>query len=156
MKKLLKNILFIALYSVACTHISYAQVITTLQPMSFGTAIVTNNDIPHEINLAADGSYSADSEFVFLSPPQQGIYRLVVFPPSITNINSIFVTIDQQMQGAGEDFIIDNFDIDSAPQTSILGDLEIEIGARLRTTGSGVNYTPLATYNALMTLNIIY
>lgn len=153
-KKLLGIITFILCFMLFTGAVK-AQVIVTLQPMSFGTAVVGNNDSQHEIIINTDGTYSADPAFSIIIPPNEGRYLLTLGTPNalVTNIN---VNVDQQMNGVGEDFIIDNFTFSNPPQLSLAGDLNIEIGARLRTTGSGTNYSPANSFASIMTLDIIY
>lgn len=132
-----------------------AQIITTIQDINFGEAVIFENDTQYEILVNANGSYSSDPQFSFVDFPQRGEYFVSGLPNNVLILN-INVTVDQQLQGLGEDFIIDNFDIDAPTNASPSGDLTIFLGARLRTTGSGISYNPSTTFNSIMTLDVIY
>ena len=134
---------------------SYAQNIMTVQDINFGQAVVLDNSAVYEINVGADGSNSSDPEFSFVTLPSRGEYYVSGLPSNalILNIN---INVDQQLQGLGEDFIIDNFDIDAPTNASPAGDLTVFLGARLRTTGSNIAYNPSTTFNSIMTMDVIY
>ena len=86
-------------------------------------------------------------------PPNEGQYQFENLPPS-TSIASINIIVDQQMIGPGEDFIIDNFEIDAPSSTNSNGELPIGLGARLRTTGTSQNYLNSADFNSTLTIEI--
>jgi hypothetical protein len=132
-----------------------AQTITTTQALDFGEAVILANDAQYEIVVSHNGSYSVDPQISLVTPPTEGIYQLSG-APALQLITAINITVTQQMIGAGEDFIIDNFDINNNPQTDASGDLTVEVGARLRTSGTGNPYLDATTYNSVMTMDIIY
>lgn len=152
-KKLLL-ILLLLLFSATFSHVS-AQTITTIQDIDFGQAVITNNNAQYQIVINPNGSYTADPEFSFVTTPSEGIY-LLSGAPARQRIDNIIITVDQQMNGTGEDFIIDSFNVRNNPQTNNAGELTVELGARLRTSGSGINYTAETSFNAIMTMDIIY
>lgn len=132
-----------------------AQSITTVRDIDFGEAVVRDNTAQFSVQVNADGTYSADPEFSFVSLPVEGEYLATGLPAGVAIIN-ITVTVDQQMLGLGEDFIIDNFDIDAPANADGFGELPISLGARLRTTGSGSTYMPATNFSSVMTLTVNY
>ncbi len=131
----------------------YAQSVTVLKELNFGEAVVTSNSAQYSIDVRSNGSFFGDSVFVFLTQPTEGIYRIEGLPVS-TNVANVTIQVDQQMIGPGTDFIIDNFDIDAGETTNSSGELLINLGARLRTTGNGQNYLHNATFNSALTVTI--
>ena len=134
---------------------SQAQSITEIEEMNFGQGVVKNNDAQYTIELGADGSYNADPEIVFTNTPDPGEYLATGLPASTPIIN-VTVSVIQQVVGDGEDFTIDNFDIDHPASTNASGELPIYLGARLTTTGTGINYTGDTTFNGIFNLIITY
>ncbi len=132
-----------------------AQDVNVLKELDFGEAVVRDNLSQRSIIVQTNGSFSADSAFIILQNPTEGLYQVTNLPPS-TVITSILITVDQQMIGPGEDFIIDNFDIDAPSSSNSNGELDISVGARLRTTGSGQNYLYDAQFESALTLEINY
>lgn len=132
-----------------------AQTITTIQPLDFGEAVVFDNNAQYELIVTRTGNVSSDPQFSIIEPPTEGIY-LLSGAPARQRITTININVDQQMVGTGENFIIDSFDIRHNPQTDNSGELMVEVGARLLTTGSGIPYTAATSFNAVMTMDIIY
>ncbi len=151
-----KIIVFLALATIMCASPqASAQTITTTQNLNFGEGVVTDNDAQHVIMLQFDGTLTNDPEFLFVTVPQEGIYQLAGTAP-LTAISSVVVTVDQQVLGPGQDFTIDNFDIDAPATTDGSGEATIRIGARLRTSGTSINYTPSALFNGQFTITVNY
>lgn len=149
---------FFALIFIACLFCSFAnpasaQSISLVQELDYGEAVVKDNDSQHSLIVNASGGVSADAEFAVIVSPQEGVYRLTgatAFQP----ISSVIVTVDQQVLNAGEQFIIDNFDIDFPATADINGEAIISVGARLRTSGTGTPYTGSTTFNGFLTLAV--
>ena len=132
-----------------------AQTINIIQDINFGEAVVMDNSMQHEIVVDSNGSFSIDPAFSVVTNPSEGEY-LVTGLPALQPIISVTVTIDQQLIGVGEDFIIDNFDIDAPAVSDNFGELPIRIGARLRTSGSGIPYQASTGFASSMTLTVNY
>ena len=130
-----------------------AQTITPVQNLSFGEGVVTDNSAQHSIIIQADGTLMNDPEFRFVTLPQEGIYNLTG-AAALAPITSVLVTVDQQVIGPGQDFTIDSFDIDAPANTDGSGAATIRIGARLRTSGTSINYTPSALFNGQFTITV--
>lgn len=147
--------LFLLLFLLMQPQNSMAQTVTAINDLDFGEAIVTNNSGQYSINVQANGFFTADSAFIFIENPREGFYKVRDLPPSIL-ITNISVSIDQQMNGPGEDFIIDNFDISAPSFSDANGELDIYLGARLRTSGNNNNYLYNSTFRSTLTLFINY
>ena len=152
--RLLSKSLFV-FATLVLAQVSHAQTLTVVEELDFGQAVVTDNSSQYSVNIQANGNYSADSVFIFLQVPSEGVYQFDGLPVS-TAISNISITVDQQMIGPGEDFIIDNFDIDAPSSTSPIGELEVRLGARMRTTGSSQQYLHNSDYDSVLTITITY
>lgn len=134
---------------------AFAQNITVTQELSFGEGIVTDNSIQQSLTMEFDGDYTADPGILLVTPPQPGIYLLEGVIP-FTAISNVTVTVDQQMNGPGEGFTIDNFDINYPPNVDANGEAVIRLGARMRTSGNSNAYSESSIFQSEMTLNVIY
>jgi len=141
---------FVAVFSVHSGV--FAQSIVRVQEMDFGEAVVKRNDAQYSMMVTSAGNLSADSNFIHVAPIAEGVYRLT--GAAANRPITVNITVDQQMITAGQQMIIDNFDIDAPTQTDASGEALIRVGARVRTNGNGVNYIGDADYLALMTLSI--
>jgi len=130
----------------------YAQSIETVEPLDFGEATVRRNDAVYDITIASTGSVSAGANFDYVTSGKVGVYRLTGAAP--LRPITVSVSVDQQMISAGQQMVIDNFDIDAPPNTDASGEAIINIGARIRTNGNGTNYVGNSNFIALMTLTV--
>lgn len=144
----------ILLVVLAPVSVAFAQ-ITTTQALSFGEAILTNNDTPREILLRRNGNVMSDPEYIFLTNPQVGIYQITGGVPN-RRLDTVTVTVDQQVIGGGQTFTIDTFDIQSPNRLDGAGDGTITIGARLLSSGDGTPYSGPILHSGLMTLEVTY
>lgn len=153
----MRTYLLIGLLLVAlCASMNaYAQSISVTQALSFGEVVLTDNNAQHEIVIANNGTYTNDPEYLFVTTPDVGIYQLTGDLPN-RPIASVTVTVDQQMQGGGQQFTIDNFDISHPAQTNASGEALITVGARIRSSGTGVPYFNSQAFNAILTLSVNY
>lgn len=132
-----------------------AQSINTIQDLTFGEAVLTDNSSQREILLSEDGSFTNDPEYLFVTTPEPGIYQVVGQTPSRT-ITSVTVTVNTQPSGGGRQFIIDNFDVDHPPSTDPAGEATIRVGARFRSTGDGTTYPVQTTFNGNLQITVNY
>ena len=114
--------------------------ITELQKLRFGTWSITNNNSPHSITVAPNGSYNkSSSALIMISPPQPGLYRVTGLPP-FTAVGSVNITMNQPMQsGVGPNFILENFTT-AIPNTDAAGDTTLTLGATAKTSGTSQGY----------------
>ncbi len=134
---------------------AHAQSFSVLKELDFGEAVVTDNHSRYSITVRSNGSYTANNIFILLRNPTEGLYHIEGLPVS-TAITDISIEVDQQMIGFGEDFTIDNFNIKADSSTDSNGVLDVSVGARLRTSGSGQNYMYDAQFESAMTITINY
>ena len=132
-----------------------ANAITVVRSLDFGEAVVTDNSASRSIHLSSAGHYTAEAPFIVIEAPQAGTYKLNDLPPS-TAIAGVNVSIEQQMEGPGEDFVIDNFDVDAPSSTTPDGELTIHLGARLQTSGNGQAYQPDSRFESVMMITVQY
>ena len=145
--------LLVSMIALFCANNALAQSIEIVRQIDFGEVIVKNNDSVHEINVSHFGGYSADPAFIFLSTPLSGIYRLRGATPGQT-ISNVTITVTQQVTTGGQQFNIDNFDIDYPSIVDGSGEALIRVGARLRTSGNGLMYYNLTDFLGFMDLEV--
>jgi hypothetical protein len=115
-----------------------------IQRLHFGSWVVVNTMAPQSIVVGTDGSYSQSGGLVMLEAPVEGIYTILDLPEFAT-INSVTVTVLEDLQAGGQVFTMDDFNV-IAPDADINGETTITIGGTASTTGGGSPY-PDATYN---------
>lgn len=148
---------FSILYLVFCgfNGAAHAQSINTVQALSFGEAVLTNNAASREILLSEDGSFTSDPQYLFVTDPLPGIYQVTGQTPGLA-ITSVTVTVNLQPTGGGRQFIVDNFDIDHPANIDGAGEATIRVGARFRSTGDGMSYPTSTTFNGNLQLTVNY
>lgn len=147
------NALFLFVFMVFCGGASYAQTLTTVQDLQFGQAIVTNNNARHSAIVNTDGSLSVDPEFIFITQPQVGIYRLVGGLPNQA-IDDIDLTVDDRFRGPGPDFRFNRLRSSAPSNLDINGEADIFVGGRIQTSGNGRAYRSSETFNGLFTITV--
>lgn len=123
-----------------CAPQSLAQSVNVLQPIRFGSWLITNNAGAYSITINTDGSSSHSPQLVMIRPPQKGIYEFTGLPVS-TTFNSLDVTQNQALSnGGGEVFIMKDFQVDAPTSTDASGHLPLVLGATVETSGNGGSY----------------
>lgn len=150
--------LFGVFFGVVCASLSlsgtvFAQTLTRIQDVDFGLAVVTNNNAQYEVVVSPGGGFSHDPEIAFITNPTSGSYRLTGAAPGQT-IDSVTFTIDQQMIGPGEDFILDNFNATFPATADGAGQAIINIGGRMQTTGNFTNYDASSAFSGMVTIEV--
>lgn len=125
---------------------------TELQPMNLGRWVITKNDTNYSIIINTDGSYSNASQLLMLEPPQPGIYRIEDLPKS-TPIASVTATVFDPLDGSGQSFLLDNFQVLAPASTNGDGEATVTVGLRVRTSGNGQGYSD-NVYNGALQLDI--
>lgn len=122
--------------------------------MTFGDISITTNNVVREIELHPDGSYTADPGIYFYSDtPELGRYIIQGQTPlTVMNIN---IDVSSTILGLGNPvFTLHNpFTVPAVVTTDGLGNATFEIGATLRSNGSGINYSD-ANYNSVFSVNV--
>ena len=131
-----------------------AQSLAETQSLDFGEGLISDNSAQRAINLQANGAFTNDPEIFFVTTPQVGIYALTGATPLLPF--NVGIVVDQQVIGPGEDFTIDNFDIDAPAATDGSGEATIRVGARLRTSGTGTPYTVSSAFAGQFTITVTF
>lgn len=147
------HVLGALLMIVAFAESAKAQSIITVQELDFGLGIVKNNNAGHEVIVATGGGVSSDPDIVIINSPVNGIYRLVG-AGAFQTIDSVNIIINQQMIGAGEDFVIGNFTTSFPATTDGSGEAIINVGARITTTATSNPYQDNTTFTSMLTLQV--
>ncbi len=117
----------------------FAQV-TTVQALDFGEFISKNNDSQHDITVNVGSGYSFDSAgYIEIVAPQKGIYTIGGFTPFDT-VTSVVVTENTPVNAGVQLFNLVNMTDTHPVSTDVNGDLTINIGGTLRSTGNGTPY----------------
>ena len=132
-----------------------AQTISTTQALSFGEAVLTDNSAPRVIDLRRNGNVMEDPEYIFIVNPQVGIYQITGGVPN-RRLDTVTMTVDQQVIGGGRQFTIDNFDIQSPNRLDGAGEGTITVGARLTSSGDGTAYLPSTLHTGALTLSVTF
>lgn len=131
-----------------------AQTLTQDRAMTFGDISITTNNAIREIELHPDGSYTADPGIYFYSDtPELGRYIIQGQTPlTVMNIN---IDVSSTILGLGNPvFTLHNpFTVPAVVTTDGLGNATFEIGATLRSNGSGINYSD-ANYNSVFSVSV--
>jgi hypothetical protein len=111
-----------------------------MQAFDFGKFVIKDNNAQYTIVMAPDGTETYHAKFVPFFQGHQAIMALTDFPPNtsiaITAVNAVLSPL-----GGGPSFDIISFAFDPAnPVTDGTGALTLNVGATLRSTGSGVQY----------------
>jgi hypothetical protein len=131
---------------------AHAQVFNETQRLDFGLWLVTSNSSNYNITLQANGSYSNSPQLFMLDTPRVGIYQITGLPP-FQVIGSVTVVMSQALEfGASQSFTMDNFQT-IIPNANGAGETTLRLGARARTSGTGLPYAD-ATYAGILDVTI--
>lgn len=129
-----------------CSAQGHAQTITINDPVRFGKISMRNNSAPRELRLLTDGGYIADPAYVIhASEPELGRVTITGYPVN----HPMDITIDVASTvigisgggGAPATFtLVDPFTVPATVTTDMTGSATFEVGATLRSDGSGNTY----------------
>lgn len=133
---------------------SWAQTMTQVRPLSFGTFAILNNSGAKTITVAPDNSTVYHPDIVADIPAQSGHYTLEEMPANVTFYLGISVSnppgdgglvLDNatSLTGGAQPFTLTDFTV-NANNTVVTdgdGDADMYIGATLVTSGNGAAYT---------------
>lgn len=126
------------------------------QGIDFGTLAVTANASVSRLEMSSNGVYvKVEGQFVLIASGSPGHFQFSGFPPYTTldiSVNNAVVTADGV--GVTEQFIVDQF-VHAEVTTDVDGRAEMELGARLNTTGSGNSYAD-SVYSGTTVMRIEY
>ena len=152
--------LVLLLWLQTTTLVFPAPLIEEQRSLDFGTlAIVSNASISRYTYPASGSDATIEGQFVLISSGAPGSYLLTGFPASTQltiSVDSAILATDTT--GVSEPLDVDDYEFPGAlPEvtTDTAGEAELSLGARLSTTGSGVNYVD-ASYDSTTILRVDY
>ena len=130
-----KNNLFLSLLFavVLFGQSSYAQTISTLRPLSFGTIAIKNYTSMISMTVNASGGYSTNSNTYIVEAPQRGEYLITGAPVSTSYTVTIPASII--MTGPGGGFTVDNFTTFLTNEKSFHGELCLALNIKANYDG---------------------
>lgn len=139
---------------------SFAENVTEIQPLSFGTLALRDNLSTYQYTITFAGDVSIDPAFIIINSGHPAEYLLSEFPANQQlNINIMVPDVGTELSGeidpSTSQFTISNHH-SFAPTvtTNQLGEAVINIGGTLSTSGSG--FYKDATYFNTMTIIVSY
>lgn len=130
----------LACSSLVLPNPAYAQTLSQLQPLSFGRVVMHDNSSPRDLRLLPNGNYSAGSGFYMMGPsPQLGTYRLENGAANaVMDVTfNLAGSITPDSGGAGFFTLVDFFTVPTNVITDNDGNVTFQVGATLRSNGSG-------------------
>jgi hypothetical protein len=113
---------------------------TLLEPLSFGTIVVRNNDSVGNITIAPDGDISLTGPLSILTPGQPAQFRFSNLP-SYTKLNvtaNVVQATTTLSSGVSEQFTLSDITTLPSVTTDALGTAIVLVGGTLGTSGIGV------------------
>jgi hypothetical protein len=132
-----------------------AQTIVENQALTFGKIVMSDLNTVSTVTVNPAGSYTVDPTTYIMEDPENGDYDLVGGPPSTAYTLTFPPAVGLVGPGVSN-FTVDNFTILPASLTTDLsGDVGFRLGARLRSSGSGLPYSD-GNYSGTIDINISY
>jgi len=151
----LVRFLFVVLCVVCWSELVFAQVtITPTRNLSFGEALFFDNNAVRTIEISVFNTFTADSEYNFVTDPVSGVYTLNG-ASAFDNI-SVSATVTGQPTLGPQTFTIDNLVIDAPAQTDGTGQAVINLGGRLRSSGNGTTYSFSQVFTGTIELEVSF
>jgi hypothetical protein len=119
---------------------AWGQSLVENQAIDFGTVFVESNAANYDIALKSNCSgYTIDAQYYVFTAPQCGSYTASGYPPNTTLTVTITNNVDVDPDGgSGPNFtMISPFHTPNNVKTNGAGEVTFEVGATLRTSGSG-------------------
>lgn len=120
-----------------------AQTLTEDNRLTFGEIVMRNNASQQDITLFSNGSYTADPAYYFYSEPELGEYTVTgQVPNHIMDITVDVASTSIQPSGGGLPFftLVNPFTVPAVVTTNGAGTATFQIGATLRSNGSGAGF----------------
>jgi hypothetical protein len=133
-----KQILALALLACLASYgnLAFAQTITEIQQLDFGTIVVANTSTNRELILQPNNGYISDPFIYVMDDPQAGEYHVTGATPNAPYTISFDTTIP--LQGGGTDFTLDDFTAMPATLiTNASGEATFTVGATLTAISGG-------------------
>lgn len=157
MKKIFPLLILLAISFGHCLPgFAHTQVITEMQSMTFGKFAMRDNNAPYDVVMSPTGVETYDPHILPFFQGVQGVFQLTDFLPNQLLGVSIADTTLVSVVDPLDTFDLLNFTFNpAAPTTNGAGNVTVNVGATLRTSGTGVLYTD-DTYTGSYTLVVIY
>jgi hypothetical protein len=142
------------------SHINYAKAdsgVVVLQPLSFGSFLVRNNNTAAAMTISPAGLVTHDHAFIPINAGKSGIFRLEGFTAD-SDLSVVISPSSLVMTCAciSPDFVMDSFTtFPVTPHTDPAGAVVVNVGATLHTNGNHAAY-PESTYSGTLTLHVDY
>jgi hypothetical protein len=119
-----------------------AQTLTQDRELTFGHVVMSDNSAPRDIELHSNGSFTADPAYFFYDDePQLGRYIITGQATNALMDITIDVAATVISTGGGATFTLVNpFTVPASVVTDGGGNATFEIGATLRSDGSGITF----------------
>ena len=145
----------LGLSSITLVNMSFAQTLVVTQDLTFGKIVMSDLLSVSTIVVNPAGSYTVDPTTYLIEDPENGDYDLVGGPPS--TVYTLTFPPAVGLVGPGvSNFTVDNFTtLPATLTTDSSGDVRFRLGARLRSSGSGLPYSD-GNYSGTININISY
>ncbi|MFT6206149.1 MAG: hypothetical protein ACJA0T_000046 [Colwellia sp.] len=113
---------------------------TLLEPLSFGTIVVINNDSVGSITIEPDGDITLTGPTLILNPGQPALVRFSNLSP-YTKLNitaNVVQATTSLVNGVSEQFTLSNITTLPSVTTDALGTAIVSVGGTIETSGIGV------------------
>ncbi len=148
--------LFLLLAGPCPLAFAHTQIMTETQTLDFGRFAMQDNNAAYGVIMSPMGVETYDPHILPFSAGRQAIFELTDFAPSTLLGVSIADTTLMSMVDPMDYFDLVSFTFNpAAPTTNGAGNVTLNIGATLRTSGTGVLYTD-DTYTGTYTLVVVY
>ena len=132
-----------------------AQAIVENQALTFGKIVMSDLNTASTVTVNPAGSFTVDPTTYIMEDPENGDYDLVGGPPNTAYTLTFPPAVGLVGPGVSN-FTVDNFTILPASLTTdSSGDVGFRLGARIRSSGSGLPYSD-GNYSGTININISY
>ncbi|MEM9469458.1 MAG: DUF4402 domain-containing protein [Pseudomonadota bacterium] len=130
------KLILISLLCIGSFGQASAQVITQNTPLDFGRFAIVDNGAPRTLQLLPGGGYTADPQYLFISPPQLGNFTVTGYGAGVPL--TVTVSTTTLNNGGGANFSTSStFTNPGVIVTDGAGEVTFDIGATLTSDGGG-------------------
>lgn len=157
-KKNKSRLFFLPCLLLLFTPPTFAETITELSPLDFGTIAIKDNSAAYTHRVRYTGQIINDPEIIIITPGSPAEYLITGLPVSTLlaiNVTSPSgVTTSPATGPSNEQFTISNFDYLPSVTSNAIGEYTLFVGATLTTSGANTYQDTL--YVTTMTITITY
>lgn len=152
--------IFSLIFSLVFSVAAHSGDVREIKPLSFGVIALKNNNASYSMRISFAGQVQTDPAIVIIEPGHPAIYELTDFPKNTPlNVSIIVPSTQTQLAGASDPTtsqftITDHHTFSPIATTDNLGNVIINVGATLTTSGTG--FYKDATYFSPMTVMVSY